>query len=164
MSNLLEHLFQQKIIIYLSIVIPLLMAITMLFIRSKSAEKPMSVKRILLPTMFMSTGLAMFFFPFFHVPYKLMIEAIGFGLFFSFVLSYLSSFEIRGDKVFFKPNKYLFPLLLLFFLVRFIIKLLIGSSIHIGETAGMFFILAFSTLCTWRFLMVIKYLNVRKKI
>lgn len=163
MSNLLERLFQYDFMLYLSIVIPIVMAIGMLLFRRKSVLQPMTVRKILLPTYFMSTGLIMFFFPFFHVTLKLLIEALVIGLIFSVILIRMSKFEVKNNDIYLVPSKYLFVLLLLFFVIRLLIKLSIGTWINIGETAGVFFILAFSTLCTWRIAMAVKYVKLKKK-
>lgn len=163
MSKLLENLFQYKFMIYVSIVIPILMAITMLFVRRKVALQPITLKRILLPTIMMSTGLIMFVFPFFYITIKLLIEALVVGLFFAIILIKLSKFKVEHNQIYLLQSKYIMPLLLFFFVIRMFIKIVIGTTITVGQTGGTFFVLAFSMLATWRIAMAIRYLKLRKK-
>src|SRR5690625_6680991 len=53
------------------------MAVTMIIVRLKAAKKPASVKKIILPPLFMSTGSLMFFFPEFQVKWIQVFEEIG---------------------------------------------------------------------------------------
>ena len=56
-----------NVMIIVSTVIALGMGILVTTVRAKSAKKPASAKKILLPPLFMSTGALMFVFPFFRV-------------------------------------------------------------------------------------------------
>ncbi len=58
----------------------------------------------------------------------------------------------------------MFPVILVSLLViRIIIKLIIGTSISVGETSGMFFLLALGMIGTWRLAMLYQYLQLTKK-
>ncbi len=70
------------------------MAFAAMVVRIKSAKKPATVKKIILPPVFMSTGALMFLFPMFRVTLLEIIEAIALGMIFSILLIKTSGFEI----------------------------------------------------------------------
>ncbi|RLL45417.1 cytochrome c biogenesis protein CcdC [Oceanobacillus piezotolerans] len=140
------------------------MAIGMIFIRMRAASKPASIKKIVLPPIMMSTGAFMFVFPVFQIGWVQVLEAFLVGVVFSVFLIKTSKFEKRGEDIFLKPSK-AFPIILLSLLViRIIIKLIIGSHISLGETTGMFFILALGMIVSWRIAMLYKFLNLRNTV
>lgn len=140
------------------------MAVTMIFVRLKAAEKPASIKKIILPPLFMSTGLLMFLLPEFRVNGIQVLEAICVGMFFSIFLIKTSKFEIRKRNIYLIPSRSFAIILfgLLFF--RIIIKLVIGSNVSFGETSGMFFLLALGMIVTWRLSMLYKYIRLEKEL
>lgn len=140
------------------------MATLMIFIRMRVAERPTSVKRIILPPIFMSTGALMFVFPMFRVPWINVLEALSVGIIFSLFLIKFSKFEIRDGDIYLIPSRsFVFILFGLLFL-RIIIKLIIGSKISFGETSGMFFLLGFGMILTWRLAMLYKYNQLKQKL
>lgn len=146
-----------------STVVFALMAITMIFVRMRASSKPASVKKIILPPIFMSTGALMFVFPVFHISWLQVVEALVVGMIFSILLIKTSRLEIVEDNIYVKPSK-IFPFVLIGLLIlRVIIKLIIGSSISVGETTGMFFLLALGMIVTWRLAMLYQYLQLNKK-
>src|SRR5690625_7476002 len=68
------------VLLFGSTIVALFMATFMIFIRSKVAKKPTSVKRIILPPIFMSTGALMFIFPMFRISLLELSEAVFVGL------------------------------------------------------------------------------------
>lgn len=147
-----------------STIVAVFMAITMIFVRLKAAKKPATVKKIILPPIFMSTGALMFLFPEFHVKWIQVIEAISVGVIFSIFLIRTSKFEIRGKDIYLIPSKSFIFILFGLLIVRVIIKLIIGASISLGETSGMFFLLAFGMIISWRLAMLYKYKKLDKKL
>lgn len=147
-----------------STIVAAFMAITMIFVRLRAAKAPTSVKKIILPPLFMSTGAFMFIFPVFQISWLQVLEAFLIGMIFSVFLIKSSKFEINGNDIYMNPSK-AFPVILLSLLaVRLVLKLIIGSVISFGETSGMFFMLAFGMIVTWRIAMLYKYLQLRKLI
>ena len=71
-------------LIVITTVIAFVMAFTMIFYRLKAAEQPTSVKKIILPPLFMSTGAIMFLFPVFRISLLQVFEALVVGMIFSF--------------------------------------------------------------------------------
>lgn len=145
-----------------STIVALMMAITMIFVRLKMAKKPATMKKIILPPLFMSTGALMFIFPQFQISWLQVFEAFFVGMIFSVLLIKSSKFEIREGDIYLNPSK-AFPVILVGLLVlRIVLKLIIGATISLGETSGMFFILAFGMILTWRVVMLFQFLQIKK--
>ncbi len=147
-----------------STVVAIFMGITMNVLRLRTAKKPTNTKRIILPPIFMSSGLLMFLFPTFHITWLQVLEAFSVGAFMSILLIWTTSFQVKGRHIYLKPSKaFIFILFGLLFL-RLMIKLIIGSQIDVGETSGMFFVLAFGMILTWRISMLVEFKKIKKTI
>lgn len=147
-----------------STVLAACMATGMIFIRMRAAKKPASIKKIILPPLFMSTGAFMFVFPVFRVSWNQVIEALLVGVLFSIFLIRTSKFEVRGEDIYLKPSKSFIAILFGLLVLRIILKLVIGQTISFGETSGMFFLLAFGMILTWRLAMLKEYIRLEKTI
>lgn len=147
-----------------STVVACFMAVTMIFIRLKASKQPASVKKIILPPLFMSTGALMFVFPEFQVKWVQVVEAFSVGVIFSFFLIKSSKFEIKNQAIYLIPSKSFIFILFGLLLVRIIMKLAIGATISFGETSGMFFLLAFGMIVTWRIAMLYKFKKLEKQL
>lgn len=134
-----------------------LMGIFAIFVRSKSAENPVNVKKIVLPPVFMSTGALMFIFEEFRVAPPQIVEALVVGLLFSLILIKTTKFEIRQGDIYMKRTKAFAFILFGLLFIRLIAKLLLSSTIDVGELGGMFWILAFGMIVPWRIAMLIKF-------
>lgn len=145
-----------------STIVAVMMGITMIFVRLRTAKRPTSMKRIILPPLFMSTGAFMFVFPVFQISWIQVMEAFVVGMIFSILLIKSSKFEIREGEIYLNPSK-AFPFILIgLLIVRFILKLIVGAQISLGETSGLFFILAFGMILTWRTVMLYQFVQVKK--
>jgi membrane protein CcdC involved in cytochrome C biogenesis len=133
------------------------MAILATFMRMKAAKKPASAKKIILPPIFMSTGALMFIFPIFRVHFLQIIEALTVGILFSILLIKTSKFEVRGREIFLKRSKAFAFILIGLLIVRVIAKLILSSTIDVGELSGMFWILAFGMIVPWRVAMYLQF-------
>ncbi|TRM12486.1 cytochrome c biogenesis protein CcdC [Lentibacillus cibarius] len=147
-----------------STVVAAFMAVTMIFVRLKASKKPASVKKILLPPIFMSTGALMFLFPMFQVSWTEVVEAVLVGMVFSIFLIKTSKFEIRKNDIYLIPSKSFIFILFGLLIVRIVIKLVMGATIALGETSGMFFLLAFGMIVSWRLAMLYKFKKLEKKL
>ncbi|RCW70610.1 CcdC family protein [Saliterribacillus persicus] len=141
-----------------------IMAVGMIFIRMRASKRPTNVKRIILPPVFMSTGAAMFIFEYFRVAWIQVIEAFFVGAVFSILLILTTKFEKRDGDIFLIPSKWFIVTLFGLLLIRIVLKAILGQHISLGETGGMFFILAFGMIITWRISMLFKYLRIVNKI
>lgn len=141
----------------LSMIIAVCMALLVLFIRMKAAKKPSSVKKIVLPPIFMSTGALMFLFPEFRVSSLQIVEALTVGAIFSIFLIKTSKFEMKDNDIYLKRSKAFVFILLGLLAIRVVLKLVLSTQIDIGELTGMFWLLAFGMIVPWRIAMYIKY-------
>ncbi|WP_141432385.1 CcdC family protein [Bacillus sp. 03113] len=135
------------------------MAVLVMFIRMKSANKPVSAKKIILPPLFMSTGALMFFVPMFRVTPLEVLEAFSVGVIFSIFLIKTSNFEIRDQNIYLKRSRAFIFILIGLLIIRIVGKLVLSSTIDVGQLSGMFWILAFGMIVPWR---VAMYMNYRK--
>lgn len=136
----------------------------MIVVRLKASRKPASVKRIILPPLFMSTGALMFLFPEFQIKWIQVVEALTVGVVFSIFLIKTSNFEIRNDRIYLIPSKAFIFILVGLLIVRLVLKIALGGTITLGETSGMFFLLAFGMLGSWRLAMLYKYKQLEKEL
>lgn len=152
-------LIQRMINLYtvLSTIFAVCMALLVLFIRMKAAKKPSSVKKIILPPIFMSTGALMFLFPEFRVSSLQIVEALTVGAIFSIFLIKTSKFEMKDNDIYLKRSKAFVFILLGLLAIRVVMKLVLSTQIDIGELTGMFWLLAFGMIVPWRIAMYVKY-------
>jgi len=140
-------------IVVISSIGAVFMAVFVMFIRMRAQTKPTSAKKIILPPIFMSTGALMFIFPTFRVTPLEIIEAAAIGMLFSVLLIKTSKFEIRENQIYLKRSKAFVFILIGLLVIRIIGKLVLSSSIDVGELSGMFWILAFGMIVPWRIAM-----------
>lgn len=143
--------------VYVSTGIAILMAVAVLFIRMKASEKPVNSKKIIIPPIAMSSGALMFIFPFFRVTPMEILEALCVGLLFSIFLIKTSTFEVRDNDIYLKRSKAFAFILIGLVIIRIIGKIILSSSIDVGQLSGMFWILAFGMIVPWRVAMYIQY-------
>jgi len=137
--------------------VALFMGTAVIIVRMKAQNYPTNVKKIILPPFFMSTGALMYVVPYFRLTPMEILEAVVVGMFFSIFLIYTSNFVVKDNLIYMKRSK-LFPLILITLLIiRTVMKFYLSSTIHPGELAGMFFLLAFSMIVPWRIAMYLKY-------
>ncbi|MEH7237339.1 CcdC family protein [Bacillus sp. JJ1562] len=134
-----------------------MMAIFVTFLRTKSSQKPASVKKIILPPVFMSTGALMFVHPMFRVTPIEILEAVVIGMLFSILLIKTSSFEIKENEIYLKRSKAFIYILVGLLVVRIVLKSVLSTAIDFGALSGMFWILAFAMIVPWRIAMYVKY-------
>ncbi len=129
------------------------MAILVIIIRLRAAKKPATVKKIILPPLFMSTGSLMFLFPMFQVTPLQVLEAVSVGAVFSIFLIKTSQFEVRDNEIYLKRSKAFIFILFGLLLLRIILKFVLSSTIDVGELSGMFYLLALGMIIPWRIAM-----------
>lgn len=133
------------------------MAVLVLFIRLKAAKKPASVKKIVLPPIFMSTGAIMYVIPDFRLTPMEILEAVVVGMLFSIFLIKTSKFEIQGNDIYLKRSKAFVFILIGLLVIRIVLKSILSTSIDYKQLGGMFFLLAYSMIVPWRVAMYVNY-------
>ncbi|MGG1576028.1 CcdC family protein [Fictibacillus sp. NRS-1165] len=140
-----------------SSILAAVMAVTVIFVRLKATKKPASLKKIILPPLFMSTGFLMFLFPEFRMPWWEAGESFLVGCLFSIFLIKTSKFEKRGREIYLIRSKAFVAILISLFLIRMAMKTYLGHQITYTETSGLFFIVAFGMILPWRIAMYFGY-------
>ena len=151
-------------ILFVSTIAAVIMALGVIAIRMKASKKPATLKKIILPPIFMSTGALMYVFEPFRLTGIEMIEAVLLGMFFSFFLIMTSRFEIKDEQIYIKRSKAFVFVLLGLIVVRTLLKFILSSSIDIGEIGGMFFLIAFSMIVPWRLSMYYQYKKLERNL
>ncbi|MGV3488349.1 MAG: CcdC family protein [Tuberibacillus sp.] len=146
----------------LSLFIGVVFAVSVIFVRLKASNKPTNAKKILLPPVFMSTGFLMFIFPQTRLPITELLEAFLVGMIFSVLLIKTSKFHIIDGEVYLKRSKAFIFILVGLLIIRTIIKIFLEQEVHLGQTAGIFFTLAFGMILPWRVAMYIMYKRLQK--
>ncbi|PIC63746.1 hypothetical protein CSV79_10430 [Sporosarcina sp. P13] len=160
LQQLVDYIFNSIPPIYLiiaSTVVFVVMTTIVYTMRAKAANKPIQARKIILPPLFMSTGMFMFLFDEFQVPWTQVAEASLVGLIFSTFLIYTTRFEMKEDGIYLKKSKAFLVILLGLLVIRLLGKIVLSNTIDVGELGGMFFILAFSMILPWRIGMLMKY-------
>jgi len=149
--------FPPEVYLIASTILALGMGTLALVVRTKAAKRPVSAKKIILPPLFMSTGALMFIFPEFRVHPMQIVEALLVGFLFSIILIRTTKFEVRNGDVYMSRSKAFLFILIGLLAFRVVAKLILSSTIDIGELGGMFWLLAFGMLLPWRIAMLIQY-------
>ncbi|MDA1674627.1 CcdC family protein [Bacillus cereus group sp. TH152-1LC] len=147
----------------ISSIIAICMAMGVMFIRLKAAKKPATLKKIVLPPIFMSTGAFMYLLPEFRLTTSEIIEAVLVGLFFSIFLIKTSKFEIREQDIYLQRSKAFIFILIGLIVVRLAFKSYLSQTIHLGQLSGMFFLLSFSMIVSWRIAMYRSFMKLKKE-
>ena len=151
-------------ILFVSTIAAVIMALGVFAIRMKASKKPATLKKIILPPIFMSTGALMYVFEPFRLTGIEIIEAVLLGMFFSIFLIMTSRFEIKDEQIYIKRSKAFVFVLLGLIVVRTLLKFILSSSIDIGEIGGMFFLIAFSMIVPWRLSMYFQYKKLERNL
>ncbi|WNF39032.1 cytochrome c biogenesis protein CcdC [Bacillaceae bacterium IKA-2] len=147
---------------YLATGVAVFMAFMAFFIRMRAAKNPATVKKIILPPIFMSTGFFMFLYEPAQISFTQVFEALAIGLFFSFFLARTSKFEIKNDQIYLKQTKAFLFILVGLLIARLISKYILGFYIDPIHLSGMFFILAYGMILPWRISMFIGFKKLEK--
>ncbi|MBM7659251.1 membrane protein CcdC involved in cytochrome C biogenesis [Bacillus mesophilus] len=143
--------------VLLSSVAAIVMATLVIIVRIKAAKKPATLRKIILPPIFMSTGSLMFLFPMFQVTPLQVIEAVSVGAIFSIFLIKTSQFEVRENEIYLKRSKAFIFILFGLLILRIILKSLLSATIDVGELSGMFYLLALGMIIPWRVAMFLSF-------
>ena len=139
------------------------MASMLIFVRIKATKKPTNLKKIILPPIFMSTGMCMYFVPEFRLTPVEILGAICLGMFFSIFLVKTSKFQVIDNEIYLKRSKAFVFILIGLLIVRILLKVYLSISINVSQLSGMFFLLAFSMIVPWRLAMYRSFKKVAKQ-
>jgi membrane protein CcdC involved in cytochrome C biogenesis len=126
--------------------------------RLREGRRPVTLKTIVIPPLGMATGFSMFILPAFQVPWTWALGAFLVGsLLLAYPLIRTSRLVIEQNTVMMRRSKVFFVVVLILAAIRYLGRDYIGRMISLEQTAGLFFILAFGMILTWRTRMYFQY-------
>jgi membrane protein CcdC involved in cytochrome C biogenesis len=142
----------------LLVITSLLGAAAIIAWRVRETQRPVSVRKIVIPPLGMSTGFSMFAYAPTRIPVLWALAAFTIG---ALVLSYplvKSSRLVRsGDDVMLERSKAFLWILLGLVAVRFAARSYVEQYVSPLQTGSIFFVLAFGMILRWRVLMYLEY-------
>lgn len=142
----------------LSFVSSIVGAIAVLVWRVRETRTPVSLKKIVIPLLGMSTGFAMFAVPIFRVPLTWAAEAFTIGaLVLAYPLLRTSRLAREGDVVMMQRSNGFLAIILVLAAIRIAARGYLDTLLTVEQTAGLFFILAFGMILRWRTRMLLEY-------
>ena len=130
--------------------------------RVRETSTPVSLGKIVAPPLGMSTGLAMFLWPAFRVPWSWAAASLLLGaIVLSIPLGRTSRLVRSGDVVLMERSRAFLWILLGLVAVRLLLRTWIEHVVSPAQTGGLFFLLAFGTIVRWRAGMLRTYLRLR---
>ena len=142
----------------------MIMACLIIFLRLRSTKKPITVRKIIIPPLGMSSGFMMFLYPPMRFPLQWgIIVFIAGAIFFSIPLILTSKFEQVGNSIYLRRSKAFIVILLVILMVRLLLHGYVEQWVTISQTAAMFFVLAFGMLLPWRIAMYLQYSKLKKR-
>ena len=126
--------------------------------RIRETQTPVTVRKIIIPPLGMSTGFLMFVRSEMRISWLLALGAFLFGaLILSIPLERSSSLERRGDVIMMRRSNWFMLILLGLLAVRLLLHDYVGHLLPPLQTGALFFVLAFGMISRWRASMYFKY-------
>jgi membrane protein CcdC involved in cytochrome C biogenesis len=126
--------------------------------RVREGRTAVTVKKILIPPVGMSTGFFMFIVPAFRVPWSWAVIAFLIGaLALAYPLLLTSRLERVGGAIMMKRSGTFFAVIVALAAVRYFARGYFDRLLTMEQTGGLFFILAFGMILRWRLSMFLEY-------
>jgi membrane protein CcdC involved in cytochrome C biogenesis len=126
--------------------------------RMRETSRPVTARKIVIPPLGMSTGLAMFAYAPARIPLPWAFCAFGLGaLVLSYPLVKTSKLTRRGDQILLERSKAFLWVLLGLLAVRLVARTYVERHLSYLQTGSIFFLLAFGMILRWRTLMFLQY-------
>lgn len=128
--------------------------------RIREGRSPVTVRKIIIPPLGMSTGFCMFLVPAFRVPWLWALGAFavgGLALAYPLIRTSRLAFHEDGATVMMRRSAAFFVVVVVLAVIRFAAKDYLDRFISLEQTAGLFFILAFGMILRWRVSMLLEY-------
>jgi membrane protein CcdC involved in cytochrome C biogenesis len=126
--------------------------------RVREGRTAVTVKKLVMPPLGMSTGFCMFFVPMFRVPWLWGVAAFFIGAtVFAYPLLLTSSLRREGDAIMMKRSGAFFAVIVVLALVRYFARDYFDSFISLEQTGAIFYLLAFGMILHWRLKLLLLY-------
>jgi len=148
----------------ISILIGIMIAILIAYLRLKKTKKPVTTRKIILPSIIMvAVGYGLFTTPQMQLDMKHILIATVVGVIFSIPLILTTSFEAKENEIFMKRSQAFAVSLVALYIIRTIIRYFASGSLTPNQSGSMFFLMAVSMITPWRIGMLVKFLTFKKK-
>jgi membrane protein CcdC involved in cytochrome C biogenesis len=126
--------------------------------RVREGRSAVSIKKIIMPPLGMSTGLSMFVVPAFRIPWTwagiaFMVGIVGLA----YPLLRTSRLVRQGEVVMMQRSSAFFTVILALAAIRILARTFVDSFLTVPQTAALFFVLAFGMILRWRAAMLFEY-------
>jgi membrane protein CcdC involved in cytochrome C biogenesis len=131
--------------------------------RIREGRSPVTVRKIVIPPLGMSTGFCMFIVPAFRVPWLWAFAAFAVGailLAYPLIRTSRLDWHHDGETVMMRRSAAFFIVVVVLAVIRFAAKDYLDRFISLEQTGGLFFILAFGMILRWRLSMLKEYRRV----
>jgi membrane protein CcdC involved in cytochrome C biogenesis len=126
--------------------------------RIREGQTPVTVKKVVIPPLGMATGFSMFLVPIFRVPWTWAISAFLLGaLVLAYPLIRTSRLTRQGEVIMMHRSKAFFAVIAVLALIRLAARRYVNRVVSLEQTAGLFFVLAFGMILSWRISMLLEY-------
>ena len=126
--------------------------------RLRETQRPVTIRKIVIPPLGMTTGFLMFLAPPTRVPvaWGLPAELAG-ALLLSYPLVHTSKLTRSGDDVLLRRSPAFLVILLVLIAVRLAARAWIERYVDAVQTGSLFFLIAYGMLVPWRIAMYLRY-------
>ena len=126
--------------------------------RIREGRTPVTVRKIVIPPLGMSTGFCMFLAPAFRVPWAWAGIAFLLGaILLAWPLVATSRLILEDGVIKMHRSAAFFAVIVVLALVRFLARGYLDKIMSFEQTGGLFFILAFGMIVRWRLQMLMEY-------
>jgi membrane protein CcdC involved in cytochrome C biogenesis len=131
--------------------------------RIREGRTAVTVRKIVIPPLGMSTGFCMFIVPAFRVPWLWAGAAFALGaIALAYPLIRTSRLTLVGDDVMMHRSASFFAVMIALAVIRIVAHSYLDTVMSIQQTAGLFFILAFGMILRWRTSMLLEYRRITR--
>lgn len=126
--------------------------------RMRETSRPVTLRKIVIPPLGMSTGFAMFALPAARLPWTWAVAALLAGaLVLAIPLARASRLVRRGDEIHLERSRAFLWILLGLVAFRLALRGWIEQHVSTVQTGAIFFLLAFGMIARWRIAMLLDY-------
>src|ERR1017187_2530905 len=137
-------------------------ALVILIWRMRESNRPITLPKIVIPPLGMSTGFCMFFAAPMRVPLPWALLALTLGATcFAYPMVHTSRLTVKGQEIWLHRSKAFLWVILGLFAVRFALRGVIEQYISLQQTGALFYLLAFGMIVHWRVRMFFDYRKLR---
>lgn len=130
--------------------------------RLRESARPLTMRKIVLAPLAMSTGAAMFLHPAFHIPWLWAGGAVLFGtLVLAQPLLHSTVLRKEGEQVFLNRSKGLWIALGALLLIRFALRSYLDGFLTLPQSGGLMYLFALGMIWSWRAGMLRQFLRIR---